>query len=62
MERRIKMEEKIKFTNEVKGKSQVVCYDCKKHGHFKSKCLSFEKENEKKTFFKKKKKKGLMVT
>ncbi|RDX90705.1 hypothetical protein CR513_27408, partial [Mucuna pruriens] len=46
------------YTKEVKGKSQVLCYECKKPRHFKSKCLSLEKEkekNKKNTFFKKKK-------
>ncbi|RDX83957.1 hypothetical protein CR513_35059, partial [Mucuna pruriens] len=43
-----------RYTNEVEDKSQVVCYECKKHRHFKSKCPSLEKDKEKK--------KGLMET
>ncbi|RDX81036.1 hypothetical protein CR513_38331, partial [Mucuna pruriens] len=52
-----------KYTKEVKDKSQVVCYECKKPGHFKFECPSMEKDKEnekKKSFFKKKK--GLMPT
>ncbi|RDY07093.1 hypothetical protein CR513_08829, partial [Mucuna pruriens] len=50
-----------RYTKEVKDKSQVVCYECKKLGNLKSECPSLEKEKEKKkSFFKKKK--GLMAT
>ncbi|RDX93739.1 hypothetical protein CR513_23956, partial [Mucuna pruriens] len=52
-----------KYIKKVKYKSQVVCYECKKLGHFKFKCSSLEKEKKKekkKSFFKKKK--GLMAT
>ncbi|RDX99429.1 hypothetical protein CR513_17504, partial [Mucuna pruriens] len=52
-----------KYTKEVKDKSQVVCYECKKLVHFKFECPSLEKEKEKekkKPFSKKKK--GLMAT
>ncbi|RDX82617.1 hypothetical protein CR513_36573, partial [Mucuna pruriens] len=48
-----------RYNKEVKDKSQVMCYESKKLGHFKSKCPNLEKENEKekrKPFFKKKKK------
>ncbi|RDX98508.1 hypothetical protein CR513_18549, partial [Mucuna pruriens] len=37
-----------KYTKKVKDKSQVVCYKCKKPGHFKYECPSLEKEKEKK--------------
>ncbi|RDY14805.1 hypothetical protein CR513_00057, partial [Mucuna pruriens] len=51
-----------KYTKETKDKTQVVCYECKKPGHFKSECPNLEKEEEKeeKTFIKKKKR--LMAT
>ncbi|RDX87138.1 hypothetical protein CR513_31431, partial [Mucuna pruriens] len=50
------------FTKEVKDKSQVICYKCKKTEHFKFECPSLkkEKEKEKKNSFKKKK--SLMTT
>ncbi|RDX86026.1 hypothetical protein CR513_32704, partial [Mucuna pruriens] len=47
-----------RYTNKVKGKSQVMCYECKKLGQFKFEFPILEKENEKekkKPFFKKKK-------
>ncbi|RDX79548.1 hypothetical protein CR513_40012, partial [Mucuna pruriens] len=45
------------YTKKVKDKSQVVCYECKKPGHFKSKSPSLEKDKgeKKKPFYKKKK-------
>ena len=43
-----------------KGKSSIVCYECKKLGHFKFECLNLEKSQDKKKFFKTKEKKGLM--
>ncbi|RDX78792.1 hypothetical protein CR513_40878, partial [Mucuna pruriens] len=46
-------------TKEVKDKTQVVCYECKKLGHFKFECPNLENEKEKSLF---KKKKGLMTT
>ncbi|RDY04237.1 hypothetical protein CR513_12075, partial [Mucuna pruriens] len=46
------------FTKETKEKSQVVCYECKKAGHFNFECPSVKKE--KNLFFKKNK--GLMET
>ncbi|RDX73137.1 hypothetical protein CR513_47290, partial [Mucuna pruriens] len=49
-----------KFTKENKGKSKLVCYECKKPRVFKPMCLNLEKEKEKKPHFKKKK--GLMET
>ncbi|RDX89038.1 hypothetical protein CR513_29281, partial [Mucuna pruriens] len=48
----------IRYTKEVKDKSQMVCYQCKKPEHFKPKCPSLEKEKEKdkkNPFFKNKK-------
>ncbi|RDY05139.1 hypothetical protein CR513_11052, partial [Mucuna pruriens] len=53
----------IENSPQVKDKSQVVCYECKKHGHFKYECPSLEKEKKKekkKILFNKKK--GLMAT
>ncbi|RDX93723.1 hypothetical protein CR513_23976, partial [Mucuna pruriens] len=52
-----------KHTKETKDKTQMVCYECKKSGYFKSKHLNLEKEEEKEK--KKpliKKKKNLMPT
>ncbi|RDY14823.1 hypothetical protein CR513_00044, partial [Mucuna pruriens] len=51
-----------KLTKEKKDKMQVVRCECKKLGHFKSKCPNLEKEEEKekKPFIKKKK--NLMAT
>lgn len=45
-----------------KEKSPIVCYECKKPGHFKSECSDLEKSNDKKkkVFNKKKGKKVLM--
>ncbi|RDX91266.1 hypothetical protein CR513_26782, partial [Mucuna pruriens] len=43
-----------KFIKEIKDKIQVMCFECKKLGRFKSECPSLEKE-KKKFFFKKKK-------
>ncbi|RDX75784.1 hypothetical protein CR513_44299, partial [Mucuna pruriens] len=52
---------KKKFTKEIKDKSQVVRYKCKKPKHFKFECPNLENEKEKKkSFFKNKK--GFMVT
>ncbi|RDX67553.1 hypothetical protein CR513_53552, partial [Mucuna pruriens] len=34
----------MKHTKEGKDKTQVVCYECKKLGHFKSECPSLDKE------------------
>ncbi|RDX97731.1 hypothetical protein CR513_19484, partial [Mucuna pruriens] len=52
-----------KHIKEMKEKIQVVCYECKKLGHFKSECSNLEKEEKKekkKPFIKKKK--NLMAT
>jgi len=40
-----------------KKKSPIICYECKKLGHFKSKCLDLgNPKDKKKKFFKSKKK------
>ncbi|RDX61547.1 hypothetical protein CR513_60213, partial [Mucuna pruriens] len=44
---KIKEDPNERTTLEVKDKSQLVYYKCKKPGHFKSKCPSLEKEKEK---------------
>ncbi|RDX92995.1 hypothetical protein CR513_24806, partial [Mucuna pruriens] len=52
-----------KHTKETENKTQVVCYECKELGNFKSECPNLEKKEEKekkKTFIKKKK--SLMAT
>ncbi|RDX78794.1 hypothetical protein CR513_40874, partial [Mucuna pruriens] len=49
----------LESTKEVKDKTQVVCYECKKLGHFKFECPNLENEKKKSLF---KKKKGLMTT
>ncbi|RDY10286.1 hypothetical protein CR513_05226, partial [Mucuna pruriens] len=36
-----------KHTKETKDKMQVMCYECKKLGHFKSECPNLQKEKEK---------------
>ncbi|KAH1203253.1 hypothetical protein GmHk_17G049536 [Glycine max] len=45
-----------------KDKSSVICCECKKPGHFKSKCLDLDKTDHKKKHFKPKDKKVLMST
>ena len=44
-----------------KEKSSIICYECKKLGHFKSKCLELNKGQNKKKYLKTKEKKGLMT-
>ena len=45
-----------------KDKSSIICYECEKPGHFKSKCLDLDKTDHKKKHFKPKDKKVLMST
>ncbi|KAG4906639.1 hypothetical protein JHK85_056098 [Glycine max] len=45
-----------------KEKSSVICYECKKLGHFKSECSDLEKSKDKEKKFFKSKKKSLMST
>lgn len=43
-----------------KDKSSIVCYECKKLGHFKFECPEQDKSQDKKKYYKTKEKKGLM--
>jgi len=43
-------------------KSSIICYGCKKLGHFKSECPGLEKAQDKKKHYKTKDKKGFMST
>ncbi|KAH1069198.1 hypothetical protein GYH30_006691 [Glycine max] len=45
-----------------KENSSIICYECKKPGHFKSECPNLEKSKDKKKYYKSKEKKGLMST
>ncbi|KAG4947024.1 hypothetical protein JHK82_043085 [Glycine max] len=45
-----------------KDKSSIVCYKCKKLGHFKFEYLDLEKSHDRKKFFKTKEKKGIVST
>jgi len=45
-----------------KEKSSIICYECKKPGHFKSECPDLEKSKDKKNKLFKSKKKSLMST
>ena len=50
-----------KDRTEIKDKSPIICYECKKPRHIKAECPSLNKEKEKNRFFLKKKR-GLMAT
>ena len=45
-----------------KEKSSIICFECKKPGHFKLECLDLDKSAYKKKYFKSKDKKVLMKT
>ena len=47
---------------EDKDRSSIICYECKKLGHLRSKCPKLEKSQDKKKHYKTKEKKGLMRT
>ncbi|KAG5039961.1 hypothetical protein JHK82_012113 [Glycine max] len=45
-----------------KDKNSIICYECKKPGHFKFECPKLEKGQGKKKHYKTKEKEGLMIT
>ncbi|KAL2985402.1 hypothetical protein AAZX31_12G150400 [Glycine max] len=55
-------EESDEEDDELKRKSPIICYECKKLGHFKSECPDIEKLKDKKKKFFKSKRKTLMST
>ncbi|KAG4906764.1 hypothetical protein JHK82_055413 [Glycine max] len=52
--------ESSKISFHKKKNSPIICYECKKPGHLKSKCPNLEKPKDKKKKFFKSKKKSLM--